>query len=316
MFDNYKDSQNVVYSMLKNSIKLNKISHAYLIDSNRYNDIENFIKAVIKLFLCPYNYSNMDKCHNCSRCLRIENNNDPEVRFIYPDGLSIKKEQLMELQESFNMSSIEGNMRIYVIWDCDKMNVQAANSILKFLEEPVSNVVAILVTNNVDSLLPTIVSRCQYVKLNNDNFYSKDTLSNAKRLLKDCGIYDVVSDDDIFGYIDDVINFILYYEEHGLDILIYMKKMWHDKFSERNYYVFGFQLIIYLYYDILKYKFMDKLYFYSDFEIKVIKIANLINENDILNRISIYIKYLEFIKYNLNLNLLMDSLVIELGEAL
>ena len=221
----------------------------------------------------------------------------------------------MELQESFNMSSIEGNRRVYVIWDCDKMNVQASNSMLKFLEEPVSNIVAILVTSNINGLLPTIISRCQYIKLNNDNIYSIDTISNAKRLMKDCGIYDFTLDVDVDNYIESAIDFVLYYEEHGLDTLVYMKKLWYDKFVDRTAYIFGFQLIIQLYYDILKYKLRSSLCFYLDYEVKVIKIANMVSLEHILQRIQIYIQYLELIKSNLNLNLLMDSLVIELGES-
>lgn len=316
MFDDYKDSQNIVYSMIKNSIKLNKVSHAYLIDTNRYEDIEKFINSMIKILICPYGYSNRDRCGKCNRCDRIENNNDPEVRHIYPDGMNIKKEQLRELQESFNMYSIEGDRRIYVIWDCEKMNVQASNSLLKFLEEPVSNIVAILVTSNIDGLLPTIISRCQYIKLWNNSLYSNNTLENAKRLIRDSGMYDSIDDVVIENYVLGIMDFILFYEEHGLDILVYMKKLWYDKFVDRVGYIIGFNLIIQLYYDILKYKLRSGLCFYIDYEVKVVNIANLLNLDDVLNRIQVFVKYLELIKYNLNLNLLMDSLVIELGESL
>ena len=96
MFDNYKDIQNVIYSMIINSAKNNKISHAYLIDSNEYNDIDNFVLSFVKLLICPYHYSNYDKCDGCNKCSRIDNNNYTEVRYIKPDGISIKKEQLKE----------------------------------------------------------------------------------------------------------------------------------------------------------------------------------------------------------------------------
>lgn len=314
MFDDFKDNQKIVYSMLKNSIKLNKISHAYLIDSNKYEDIKDFINSMIKLLICPFGYSNRNNCGQCIRCDRIENGNDTEVRHIYPDGLTIKKEQLMELQENFNLSSIEGNRRVYVIWDCEKMNVQASNSILKFLEEPVSNIIAILVTSNVDALLSTIVSRCQYIKLNNYNMYSADSLVNVERLINSCGIRDVVDIDNVSNYVDIILNFVLYYEENKVDAIVYMKKLWHDNFKDRIMYVFAFQLIIQLYYDILKYKLRSELSFYSDYEVKVVRIANMLDIDTVVNRICIFIKYLEYVKYNLNLNLLMDSLIIELGE--
>ena len=93
-----------------------------------------------------------------------------------------------------------------------------------------------------------------------------------------------------------------------------MKKLWFDIFNDRISFIIGFQLLISLYYDILKYKLYDKLEFYVDYEVKVIKIANMLKTDDVINRINVLIKYMELIKYNLNLNLLMDSLVIELGE--
>ena len=65
--------------------------------------------------------------------------------------------------------------RIYIIKECDKMNLQTANSILKFLEEPADNIIAILMTNNISKLLETIVSRCQLIRLNN----TKSTLGNT-----------------------------------------------------------------------------------------------------------------------------------------
>lgn len=313
MFDDYKDSQCVAYRMIKNSILMNRVSHAYLIDSNNFTDINGFISSFVKLLLCPYGYSNNLNCGECSRCMRIENGNDPEVRYIYPDGLYIKKEQLKDLQEEFNLSSIEGNRRVYVIWNCEKMNVQASNSILKFLEEPVSNIVAILVTSNIDSILPTIVSRCQYIKLVNNSKFD-NTLDYAKNLIFEITKDREIEEIDVDNYVDSILKFSLYFEEHKNGTIVYMKKLWLDIFSDRISFIIGFQLLISLYYDILKYKLYDKLEFYVDYEVKVIKIANMLKTDNVINRINVLIKYMELIKYNLNLNLLMDSLVIELGE--
>ena len=316
MFDNYKDSQNNIYYMIKNSIKLNRISHAYLIDSNNFGDIKNLISSLVKLFACPYNYSNTKNCGNCNQCSRIDNGNYSEVRYIYPDGMNIKKDQLLELQEEFNLSSIEGRYRIYVIWNCEKMNVQASNSMLKFLEEPNSNIIAILVTSNVDELLPTIVSRCQYIKLNNFDLYSDSTLLNVKRILNECLISDSVDDERLDFFICSVLDFVLFFEENGIDTLIYLKKLWYDVFTDRNGYLFGFQLIIQLYYDILKYKLNGEFHFYMDYKEKVIRIAEKLNFFQIIRRILLYLENLELVRYNLNLNLLMDHLIIELGESI
>ena len=89
----------------------------------------------------------------------------PEIKIINPDGLWIKKEQLDEIQKEFSTKAVFGTKKIYIINEADKMNSSAANSILKFLEEPVPNIIAILVTNNIYQLLDTIISRCQVISL-------------------------------------------------------------------------------------------------------------------------------------------------------
>ena len=79
----------------------------------------------------------------------------------------IKKQQIVDLQQEFSRSAVEGKKRIYIIKDCEKMRPEAANSMLKFLEEPEDNIVAILMTNNINNVLSTIISRCKVFKLSN-----------------------------------------------------------------------------------------------------------------------------------------------------
>ncbi|SDW85241.1 DNA polymerase-3 subunit delta' [Marininema mesophilum] len=104
-----------------------------------------------------------DACDQCSSCQRIQHGNHPEVRRIVPDGQSIKIEQVRKLQRDFSYSPGEDVTRVVVIEQVESMTTQAANSLLKFLEEPTSRLVAILLTENIHALLPTIISRCQWV---------------------------------------------------------------------------------------------------------------------------------------------------------
>ena len=139
----------------------------------------------------------------------------------------IKKDQLLDLQSEFNNKAFEGNKKIYIIRSAEKMNVQTANSILKFLEEPVDDIIAILITDNINMLLPTIISRCQVIKLNKKKC-SYDTISNLSDLLISYG-YNDISDDNKEKIINDVIGFTEYIENYKLDTLIYTKKLWHNK---------------------------------------------------------------------------------------
>ena len=121
------------------------------------------ILAFVKILICPNHYTNKDKCHNCNTCFLIDNHSYPELKIIKPDGLWIKKEQLLGLQKQFSYKAIQGNKKVYIIYEAEKMNSSAANCMLKFLEEPEDDIIAILISNNIHQLLPTILSRCQII---------------------------------------------------------------------------------------------------------------------------------------------------------
>ena len=166
MLDIYKDGQAIAYNTMMNAINNNKISHAYLFDSNGNPDVMDIVLSFVKSIVClEYN----DENNAIKVCKRIDEGNYLDVMVIEPDGLWIKKNQIIDLQNEFSKKAVEGRKKIYIIKSADKMNVQTANSILKFLEEPEDNIVAILVSDNVHQLLDTIVSRCQLISLTNKN---------------------------------------------------------------------------------------------------------------------------------------------------
>ena len=113
--------------------------------------------------------NNLDDGSKEILCRKIDDDNYPEIKIVTPDGLLIKKQQILDLQLDFSRRAIEGSKRIYIIRDADKMRSETANSMLKFLEEPDNDVVAILMTNNFNNLLTTIISRCQVIRLTNDS---------------------------------------------------------------------------------------------------------------------------------------------------
>ena len=82
---------------------------------------------------------------------------------IRPDGQDIKKEQMSALIFNMTKKGYEAGRKIYIISKADRMNVAAANTLLKFLEEPEGEVTAILLTDSYQSILPTIQSRCQRI---------------------------------------------------------------------------------------------------------------------------------------------------------
>ena len=165
MLEDYKEKQPILYKMIVNSVNKNKISHAYLIETN-YNPAGfNFAVSFAKFLLCPYHKSKIEKCNSCTQCQRIDDNCFSELKVLKTDTLQIKKEQISDLQKEFSLKSVESSNKVYIIEEAEKLNDSSSATLLKFLEEPEANIIAILITPSKDLLLNTILSRCQILKM-------------------------------------------------------------------------------------------------------------------------------------------------------
>jgi DNA polymerase III delta' subunit len=102
-----------------------------------------------------------DACDVCTSCKAIENGNFPDVMVLSPEKNILKIEQMREMKQTAYLKPMGGQKRIFIIDQAEKMNEEAANSVLKILEEPPSFTHLILITHNPYLILPTIRSRCQ-----------------------------------------------------------------------------------------------------------------------------------------------------------
>ena len=302
MLDEYKDSQKISYKILKNCIEKNKISHAYLIETNNYAQYYSFALSFAKSLVCPNNYTNNDKCGECKICERIDHNNFPEIKIIEPDGLWIKKEQLNVLQKEFSTKSVESKYKIYIIKNAEKLNSSSANSILKFLEEPEENIIAILLTDNIYEMLSTIVSRCQVIKLKSD--LGNETLENL--LFKN-------NEDSLYQQqlIETAVNFVIKYEKQKINTILFMQSIWHDFFKEKDKILIGFETMILFYKDVLNYMISNKINYFEKYNNQIKEISSNNKTHDITRKIKILLDLKEKIYYNINNQLLMDKLIIE-----
>jgi DNA polymerase-3 subunit delta' len=147
--------------MLKNSLLLNRLAHAYIFSGLPGTGRKRMAMAFAKAVFCTEQAD--DSCGHCLACRKVEHGNHPDLHWIEPTGASIKIEQIRELQKQLAYKSTVSGMKIYIIDQVERMTVQAANSLLKFLEEPQSPIIAILITDNGQALLPTIQSRAQTI---------------------------------------------------------------------------------------------------------------------------------------------------------
>lgn len=151
-----------VIDKLRNIMKSNRIANAYIFsgpsDVGKEFVAINFAKALNCTEIKE------DSCDRCVSCRRIDDGNHTDVRIIRPEGAKLKIEQMRFLKRQGSYKALEGEYKIYIITEADKMTVEAANSILKTLEEPSGDTLFILLTSNYNSILPTIRSRCQLIR--------------------------------------------------------------------------------------------------------------------------------------------------------
>lgn len=103
-----------------------------------------------------------DGCQKCEACRLVEEQNHPDVRYWAPDGKSTKIDQIRQLIYAADLKAFRGGYQIHIL-DAATMTIDAANALLKTLEEPAEKKILILLAESMQGVLPTIASRCQLV---------------------------------------------------------------------------------------------------------------------------------------------------------
>ena len=149
---------------LKKIVQENRIVNSYLWTGVEGIGKQEFAKTFAKLILCQ---NHREDCHTCDSCIKFESENHPDFLCIEPDGKSIKIEQIRAMQEKVYEKPINGERKVYILNDAEKMTQEAQNCLLKTLEEPPEYIVIILITSNENKVLNTIKSRCMKLYFNN-----------------------------------------------------------------------------------------------------------------------------------------------------
>lgn len=256
-------------------IENNKVSHAYIIEIDNYDqdmiDVYDFIKMIL-----------FNKKHNELEQINegiikfIDNNMYPDIKLIEPEGNNIKKKQLLELQKEYSNTSILNNKRIYIIKNVEKMTQASGNTILKFLEEPEDNIIALLLTNNRYNTLETILSRCQILSLKEKNILDEE-------------------EEKFIEFLKFVVNPTEFFKKYNYFINNYI--------TDKN---IAKEKLLQVESTIIQY--LNNQYFGSAFNEQVSEILNKKEMSNLLTYLSIIESELPKLEYNINYKLWIDSL--------
>lgn len=280
MLEKYKTDYNEFYSIINNAIDNNKISHAYMFELDDNLNQDEFIKDICKALIIKRN----EEKSNIS--ILIDNDNYPNIKIVKPDGLWIKKEQILEVQSDFKKESFDNNRKIYIIEDATKLNKSSGNTLLKFLEEPEENITAILLTKNKHAVISTIMSRCININLIKKEYINID------------------SEDLSYKFVE----ILEMYKEKALPhlYLLLVKKE-----IERKDLISILENVQKIYIDLLHINNkIDKKYNYF-IENSVENIKFDTNNELLVKKIEALNKNTDYLRYNVNIKTILDKIVIE-----
>lgn len=186
-----RNSQPVAWKILSRALKEDRISHAYLFYGPSDAPKSDMALLLAQSLFCPNRDEDGFACQKCESCQKTEQEESLDFFWIHPGGIRqknrlsrkeldalwrgeslpeekketwrIRKEQILDLQESFARSAAGTDHQVYILEQYDTATPEASNSLLKFLEEPHAGLCGILTAEELGNVLPTIQSRCQLI---------------------------------------------------------------------------------------------------------------------------------------------------------
>lgn len=152
--------------ILKGALRGTGLAHAYLFHGEEGIGKQRVARALAQTANCPDAGTPPagEACGECPSCRAMAAGTHPDLLTIAPDGAVIKIHQVRELQQKMTLRPMSAACRFVIFNEADALNQEAANALLKSLEEPPPQTVLILITARPHALLPTVVSRCQPIR--------------------------------------------------------------------------------------------------------------------------------------------------------
>jgi DNA polymerase-3 subunit delta' len=209
--------QNKAIEILKGYIVHSTLEGSYLFIGPEGIGKKLVTKTLAKALNCINRIEarNIDSCDRCVSCLKIDKNGHPDIHIIEAEDKEIKIDSIRQMQRDISLRPYEARLKVFIIDNAHKLNSEAANCLLKILEEPPKDSLIILLSDKPKLLFQTIISRCKIVQF----------CSIKRQELKDILIKD---------YKLDVNNahFLSYFSEGRLGLALRLKDK--DFLREKN----------------------------------------------------------------------------------
>ncbi len=319
----FLDSQKKVVKQLEKIIIKERVSHAFLFDGVKQSRKLNTAYYFAKMLLCN-KVENGIPCLECDECKRIDSHNHPNVNYIEADGLSIKIDQIRDLQKAFRVTGLEENRRIYIINNVEFLTQGAANSLLKFLEEPQEGVHAILLTDNMYKVINTIVSRCQIINFATPDFkdiakgyeadgYDREVVTLASNVSGPGEeVDDLIDDEEFLLLLSSVSDTIKEFKRNKRTIICELSELWHENINGRKNQIKGIETLLYFYRDVLNYKLGREIEYFHSSNNLLGDVSDKTEVKMIIDNIDLIFNAKRKIESNVNAKLVLDQLFMKL----
>ena len=271
----------------KATSNITSFSHAYLFNTNTLELLYPYVKEFVKEIILGKEYDLSNETTSIIS-YQIDNDEFDDLYVVNPKTININTEEINKLMSYMNKKSLRSNgKRVYIIYGFERLSNDVSNKILKFLEEPNENIYAILMTENVDKILSTIISRCQVLNITlDDNELDFERINQLKSFFN--------------KLIKENNKMIAYEYDYFADSLLDRIKL-YDDFSILEKIISAT---------------INKQYNCNYGDIYVSELLLEFSKNRLINILNITNKLKCLIKNNINLNLLLDRYIIEITEEL
>ena len=275
-----------------------------------------------------------DPCGCCRSCMKIRSGNHPDIIRVEPSGNFIKIKQIRDICDTLSLKPYEARLRIIIISDAQAMNPQAANALLKVLEEPPERTVLILTSLQTSDLLPTVVSRCQHIRFSPISREKIETFLIEKHGLnaEDAAIFSAMANGSIAKALsmtrknsqvnwiclrDWVLNIIGLEQTDSLllqPIIIFLS--FAERLSKNKEIIQDLLEIIKTYLrDLIIYKYSPEKIVNKDLIRKIQYVSRKISVKSLLSQIEVIQTAQKDIKANTNLRLTLEIIILRLARV-